>query len=111
MDSRTKAQAIKSMLEQEKTSDILVMDVHKLSCMLSHMIICTCTSPAHLRGLTETLVTYSKSIGEKTICHDNPETGWMLVDLGDCIVHLMTQAMRDHYELEKLWQVADSLTE
>ena len=111
METTEKVEQIKTLLTKHKASDIVVLDVHHLTTLIDYLIICTGTSTRHLRALSEHLRQFSITIDEKTKSNDNPDTGWMLVDMNDCVVHLMTEEKRAFYALEKLWYVEDSLTE
>jgi ribosome-associated protein len=111
MNAEEKVSLITAILTKHKAADIVTLDVHHLTSLLHYLIICTGTSTRHIRALANHLARFSTTIDEKTKSHDDPETGWMLIDLGDCVVHLMTEEMRTFYALEKLWHVEDSLTE
>lgn len=91
-----------SALENVKALDIVSLNVHKLTSITDVMVIATGTSDKHCRALAENVVEEAKKQGHLTIGEDY-EGGWMLIDLGEVIVHVMLRQVRDFYNLEKLW--------
>ncbi|MES0872997.1 ribosome silencing factor [Sinimarinibacterium thermocellulolyticum] len=93
-------------LEDLKGQDIKLLDVRKLTTVADTMLICTGTSNRHVASLAENVVDASKKAGFRPMGIEGKEAGeWVLVDLGDVIVHVMQPQVRAHYQLEKLWAV------
>jgi ribosome-associated protein len=93
-------------LEALKAIDILVIDVHRLTTVADKMIICTGSSSRHAKSLAENLVIEVKKQGIKPLSVEGESDGeWILVDLGDIIVHIMLSRTRDFYGLENLWNL------
>ena len=92
-------------LDDMKALDVRVLDVGEKSTITEIMIVATGTSSRHVRGIADNLTLEAKR-------NDNPPLGvegeqgadWVLVDLGDVVVHVMLQQTRDFYNLEKLWE-------
>lgn len=94
-----------NMLEEAKGIDIVTMDVRTLTSITDYMIVCTGQSTRHVKTLADSVavkakemkVSYMKTEGEK-------ECEWVLVDLGDVIIHVMLATTRSFYALEDLWE-------
>lgn len=93
-------------LEDGKARDIKVMDVSTNSSFTDLMIVATGTSTTHVRSLGSRVSQDMKDAGETPLGTETaPEPDWVLVDLEDAVVHVMTESARAHYALEKLWEV------
>ncbi len=91
-------------LEDLKAVDMTVLDVRGKSSVTDYMIVVSGTSSRHLKALANSVVVESKKAGYTPLGIEGADTGeWVLVDLGDVVVHVMTVAIRDFYQLEKLW--------
>lgn len=92
-------------LEDSKARDIQVLDVTTLCSFTDRMIIATGTSTTHVRSSGQAVAQAFKDAGEPPMgIESGPEPDWLLVDLGNAVVHVMTESARAHYQLEKLWQ-------
>uniref|UniRef100_Q31IE2 Ribosomal silencing factor RsfS n=1 Tax=Hydrogenovibrio crunogenus (strain DSM 25203 / XCL-2) TaxID=317025 RepID=Q31IE2_HYDCU len=106
MDSQQVEALIVSTLEDSKARDIQVLDVSKLSSFTDKMVIATGTSTTHVRSTGNAVAQAFKEAGEPPMgVEAGPEPDWVLVDLGNAIVHVMTESARAHYQLEKLWNI------
>ncbi|KFZ36433.1 ribosome-associated protein [Shewanella mangrovi] len=91
-------------VEDIKAKDIVVLDVREKSNVTDFMVICTGTSNTHLRAIADNLVREAKTAGVEPLGVEGRDSNeWVLVDLGDVIVHVMQDATREQYQLEKLW--------
>ncbi|MEC4728720.1 ribosome silencing factor [Shewanella sp. D64] len=91
-------------VEDLKAKDVVVLDISERSNLADFMVVCSGTSKTHVRAIAENLVVEAK----RANLHINGVEGresseWVLVDLGDVILHVMQDKTRDYYELEKLW--------
>jgi ribosome-associated protein len=65
-------------------------------------------STQHVRGIANNIKIEAKRLGMKVVGIEGAETGhWMLIDLAEVVVHVMTEKTREFYKLEKLWSGAD----
>jgi len=102
-----------SALEDLKGVDIIEFDIREKSSMADCMIVATGTSQRHVRSLANHVRQEAKEAGVPPLGVEGTESSeWVLVDLGDVIVHVMTADSREFYSLEKLWSVGpDNTTE
>ncbi len=99
-----KTLAIVAALEDIKATDITVLDTAKLSPLFERMVIASAQSTRQTKALAEHVVEKLKLLGEHVNGIEGGDTGeWVLVDLGDVIVHIMQPAVRAYYNLEELW--------
>ena len=98
---------MKSLLEDKKGEHVVILDVRKLSTVTDFHVICTGNNPRHLRALVEECERSRESGVSKPYRQSGtPESGWMIIDHLDFVVHVFTEKARDHYALETLWKDA-----
>ena len=91
-------------IEDLKGRDIIDLDVAEKSTMTETMLICSGNSKRHVVSIAENVVVQAKQAGLKPLGIEGKELGdWVLVDLGDVVLHVMQDEARDFYQLEKLW--------
>ena len=101
-----KTQAVVAALEDIKATDITVLDTSKLSSLFERMVIASGNSNRQTRALADNVVVKLKERGEEILGREGEETGeWILIDLGEVIVHVMQPAVRAYYNLEELWSM------
>ena len=109
-DSFATAIGVAELLVEHQASATVVLDVSRQSGWTDYFVIATTSSETHLRGLLRHLDAALRQWGDEGREHaggslrrapDN--SGWVLVDLGDVVVHLMADEQRRFYELERLW--------
>ena len=91
-------------LEDMKGKDIEVIKTAKLTPLFERIVIATGDSNRHVRSLAHNVEDQVREAGGQVISSEGEEGGeWVLVDLGDVVVHVMQPAIRSHYNLEELW--------
>ena len=91
-------------LEDLKGREIVALDVSRATSVTDYMVIASGTSNTHVKALVDNLLESSHEKGIPSIGVEGRETmEWVLVDLGDVVVHVMKQETRDFYDLERLW--------
>lgn len=97
-------------LEDKKGEDILLLDIHELASFADYFVICTGTSDRMLDSLADAVLeTAKKQFGINGRVEGQPHDGWLLVDVGDVIVHLFSPEQRDYYNIEQLYERAKTL--
>jgi ribosome-associated protein len=95
-------------LEDLKGTDIVEFDVRDMTSVTDVMIIVSGTSDRHVKSLANAVVTACKKAGVAALGVEGEREGeWVLVDLGDVVVHVMQPRVREFYALEKLWAVTE----
>lgn len=96
---------ILTTLDDAKGKQIKVINVIDKSSVTDYMIIVTGTSGTHIKALATHVMTQVKQQGIQPLgIEGEQDKEWVLVDLGDIIVHLMLAKTRDFYQLEKIWE-------
>lgn len=93
-----------NQLDDAKAEDIITIDVHEKSSITDQMIICSGTSSRHVMSVADRLVDACRKNGLIPLgVEGQGVSDWVIVDLGEAIVHIMQDESRRMYELEKLW--------
>jgi len=93
-----------SALEDIKANDIEILDVTKRATIFDRMIIASAVSTRQARAIANNVNDKVKESGGRSYGTEGEGSGeWVLVDLGDVLVHIMLPAVRKHYDLESLW--------
>jgi len=109
MNIKKTIDVILKVLEDAKALDVIVFEVSKLTSISDYMIIASGRSSRQVNSMAEKVVEAAKENGLKPLGTEGKKEGdWVLVDLGDIIVHIMHPDTREYYQLEKLWS-ADTI--
>jgi ribosome-associated protein len=109
LTTEEKTQAVIAALEDVKANDITVIDTSKLSSMFERMVIASANSTRQTKALADNVAVKLKERGEQIYGREGGDSGeWILVDLGEVLVHIMQPAIRDYYNLEELWSKAQA---
>ena len=100
-----------SALDDMKAQDVQVMDVRDMTSVTDIMVIASGTSDRHIKALADNVVEQVKHAGLQPLgVEGETSREWVLVDLGDVVVHVMHPQTRAFYNLEKLWSVGEEQT-
>jgi ribosome-associated protein len=103
-DVRKLQRAAIAALEDIKAREVEVFDVAHLTTMFDRVIIASADSARQLKALASHLQEEAKAAGGRVYGVEGEDGGeWVLIDLGDIVVHIMQPAVRTHYNLEELW--------
>jgi len=93
-------------LEELKGVDIRILEVSKLTSITDRMVIASGTSTRHVKSLADNVTRKTRAAGFRALGVEGEQAAeWVLVDLGDVVVHVMMPRTREFYALEKLWSV------
>jgi ribosome-associated protein len=110
MDSKEVAQTIAGILNEKKARDIVIIDIAEKSSFADYFVNATGGSERQLGALADDVEDKFAELEITPKSKDGrPDTGWILVDGGDVIVNLFTEATRDKYTLEKIWSDCESI--
>ena len=104
MDIKKLQSIVIDALEDVKAQDIRVYDTVHLTSMFDRLAIASGTSNRQTKALAASVRDKVKEKGGQIVSMEGEDTGeWVLVDLGDMVVHIMQPAIRDYYRLEEIW--------
>ena len=91
-----------------KAENIIRLDLSEVSAVSDYFILCTATSEPHIRAVAERIQRgVLEKLKVKPVHVDgSPESGWIIVDFGNVMIHIMTASSRELYQLEELWNDA-----
>jgi ribosome-associated protein len=105
---QTIAQVVAGALDDLKALDVSLLDVRHLTTVTDTMIVASGRSDRHVRAIADAVVEKCKKEGHRPLGVEGQNVGeWVLVDLGDVVVHVMLPRAREFYNLEKLWDLAE----
>lgn len=94
-------------LEDVKAVDVRSIDVRAVTTVADYMVIASGRSDRQVRAMADSVVEKAKAAGVRPLgVEGRQDAEWVLIDLGDVVVHAMQPATRDFYQLEKLWESA-----
>ncbi len=109
MKSAQVASLAEEALGDLKAINVVTMDVSELTDVMDYMVVASGSSSRHVKSLANNVSVELKKNGIHIIGIEGEKTGdWVLVDLGDVVVHVMMPDARDLYDLERLWTAHSS---
>lgn len=107
MTSKELATKIALLLDNKKAQNIKVLGIDELSSLGDYFIIAGGTSTTQVQALADMLEEKLKEEGISPVSIEGyRQTGWILLDYSDVIVHIFTTEARDYYDLDRLWSDA-----
>ena len=93
-------------LDELKAEDVTVLDVEDKTSMTDWIIIASGSSSRHVKSISNNVIVAAKEADRSPLGVEGETEGeWVLVDLGDVIVHVMQRQVREYYDMESLWSV------
>ena len=107
MNSEALTDLVVEALDDVKAKDIVRLDVRDMTVVTDYMVIASGTSNRHVKALVDNVAEKAKAAGRRPIGIAGEDGGeWVLLDLGDTLVHVMLPKVREFYNLEKLWSIS-----
>jgi ribosome-associated protein len=104
MELRKKQRTVVDALEDVKGHDIVVYDTARMPSMFERVVIASGESNRQVRALADRVQDKVREAGGRVYGVEGESSGdWVLVDLGDVVVHIMHPAVRSFYNLEEVW--------
>ena len=95
---------ILSNLEDNKALDIVSIDISKKTSLADHLVFATGTSNRHINAISQSVHKMLKSLNiTLPSIEGNQDSGWIVIDSGDVIIHLFKDEIRKFYNLENMW--------
>lgn len=97
---------VKTALADIKAQDVVALDVVNMTSIADHIVVASGTSSRHVKSIADRVVDAVREAGVRPLgIEGDAQADWVLVDLGDVVLHVMTPATRQFYDLERLWSV------
>jgi ribosome-associated protein len=94
----------------KKASDVVLLDIRELSIIADYFVICTGSNSRQIQAIASAIEDRLSEAKVPTRGREGAaETGWVLLDCGDVIVHIFGPMERDYYRLERLWSSAPTV--
>ncbi len=110
MTAKEKALALAESLTDKKGVDVRILSLREIRGFTDFFVIATGSSDRHVRALAEAALESSRAAGTRPLGVEGERTArWVLIDLGDVVVHLFQRDAREFYSLERLWGEAEAV--
>jgi ribosome-associated protein len=107
LDWRAKARLAAEAALSVKAEDVVLLEVGEIAFFADAFILATGRSDRQVQAIADAVVRAAKDAGDPPLGMEGYRDGrWVLVDLGDVIVHVFQREVREHYDLERLWSEA-----
>ncbi len=98
------------MFDDKDAEEILILNMSETNLLTDYFVICTANSTVHMKALIDTARDFANENDERLIYADKQAKGdWVLVDMGDIVVHIFSRQGRKFYALEELWRESDRI--
>ncbi len=95
---------------ERKAQNAVALDVRELTSFADAFLLLTGTSDRHVRSVADAVIQAAKADGRKPLGIEGQDEGrWILVDLGDVVVHIFLGEVREYYDLDRLWEDAEPI--
>ena len=110
LSARSTAQRAARAALDNRAAGMIVLDVQGVSSVTDYFLVCSGTSTTHVRTIVEAIRQELKEEGVRPLhAEGRAESGWVLLDYGDVLVHVFLEDTRAYYALERLWGDAPSI--
>ena len=107
IEAQTLARRAVDLADSKQATDIIMLDLRNMSSVADYFVICSADNERLMRAVVKEIDdVLAKEGSPQARIEGSPETGWILLDYGDVIVHVFSEEQREFYKLDKLWQKA-----
>jgi ribosome-associated protein len=94
----------------KKATDIVLLDIQAVTVIADYFVICTGANPRQIRAIATAIDEKLSEHGRPALHREgSPDSGWLLLDYSDVIVHIFSPKEREYYRLERLWSSAKTV--
>ena len=110
LDPTQLARAAVDAASDKKASDVLLLDIREITTIADYFVICTGNNARQIQAVAEAITDALREQKARLLNREGvAETGWLLLDFGDVIVHIFSPKEREYYHLERLWNDAKTV--
>lgn len=92
------------LAEDKQAHEIVLLDIRSQSTIADYFVICSADNERQIKAIVEHIdVKVHQEYGLNPRTEGTPDTGWIVLDYGDIVVHVFSPIQRDYYRLERLW--------
>ncbi len=110
LDPGQLARAAADIAYDKKASDVLLLDIAELTTIADYFVICNGNNTRQIQAISDAIEDELKKQGARMLHREGiAESGWLILDFGDVIVHIFGPKEREYYRLERLWSEAKTV--
>ena len=107
MRSSTLAAKIASLAQTRKASDVVIMNLRKLTSVTDYFVVCSADSDVQAKAIANAVEDGVRGLGMNPWHREAGSTNWILLDYVDVVLHVFHKSTRQFYSLERLWGDAE----
>ncbi len=110
LESSEVAKLVIEAASDKKAGDVVMLDIRELSVIADYFVVCTGSNPRQIQAIASSIEDKLSEAKVSTRAREgSADTGWVLLDAGDVIVHIFGPMEREYYRLERLWSGAPTV--